>query len=243
MIKDWGTGIEDWGPGTEDWGPRTEDWGPRTEDRGVRIEDRGPRNEDSLRPTENTLVDLLVLKKSVGSQAACQLATVCASLLCSAQNAQSSSLDNCTFKIFQCNATQCTRWLAGRTRSWCTLICSDQHYTLSNTSSWTIIICHRMFSGAISLANWMINQIWEKHWCTYIFPCKSMKKVQGWKVYADWQMVKLLFSELQWQFFGSLGIIQNLFPFCCGLMFILNCSHKKGVNTNNHQVNTTNKTH
>ena len=34
----------------------------RIENRGPRIDDRGPRNEDSLRPTENTLADLLVLK-------------------------------------------------------------------------------------------------------------------------------------------------------------------------------------
>ena len=48
----------------EDQGPST--GGLRTEDRGPMIEDGGPRNEDSLRPTENTLADLLVLKNSVG---------------------------------------------------------------------------------------------------------------------------------------------------------------------------------
>ena len=52
----WGLRIGDWGPGIEDWGLRTKEWG-----------------EDSLRP-------LGPQKFCWSSQAACQIATVCASL-------------------------------------------------------------------------------------------------------------------------------------------------------------------
>ena len=71
----------------EDQGLKTEDWGPRTEDLGVKTEDWGPRNEDSLRPTEDTLADLLVLINSVGPHKPLvsleQLVSACHKFTCS----------------------------------------------------------------------------------------------------------------------------------------------------------------
>ena len=86
-----------------------------------------------------------------------------------------------------------TDWLDGQGHGASSnLLRSTSYIQLQTFSSWTIIVHHR---GLFLVQNWVQNE----NRCTYIFTWKSMKKVQRWKLYVDWKMVKLLFSEVRWQ--------------------------------------------